>query len=137
MITQYVYGTQYFTSGTDPKTATYTDARQHVVGFIERVDWDARLYPANPANTTGCVVGSFFLTESGTNILLSSYAASGNTQTVAYPRTYGVNNVNASISGTAGNSTTPFLLVNPLALTGSAIITTGSLYDIRVFWKPL
>ena len=137
MLNQYIYETQYFTSGTDPKTAVYTDARQHIVGFVERIDWDVRLYPTNAVNTTGCVIGSFYLLESGTNTLISSFAASGNHMTIVYPRTYGVNNLNASISGTAGNSTTPFLVVNPIALTGSAITTTGSLYDIRVFWKPL
>jgi len=120
-------------SVTAPVSARYASGITSPVGYIHRVDWDSRLN-TSAANTTGCIIGSFYLIESGTNAQISAFVASGNTQTIAYPRTFTVSNVNLTISGTAGNAATPFLTMNPLAITASGVGLAGSLAFVRVHW---
>ena len=130
----YSFGTQNAGSATAPVSAVYNSGNSPIVGFVQRVDWDARLN-SNVANTTGCVIGSFYLAESGTNTLISAFVASGNHSTNAYPITYNSSNLNLTISGTAGNGTTPFLVMNPLALSASGVGLAGSLANVIVHWN--
>ena len=52
-------------SVTAPVSARYASGITSPVGYIHRVDWDSRLN-TSAANTTGCIIGSFYLIESGT-----------------------------------------------------------------------
>ena len=124
------FGTRILTSGTNAIAAIHSNANSGCIqGYVERVEIDNR--------DAASAVGSLFLTESGPNITIYSTNITGNQLYNAYPRVITVSIANLAISGAGGAESQRQLVNGPLILGGSAIITTGSVMDVRVHWSSV